>query len=70
MRVNFSTAEYQFSHGRQPRGIGLWAFELRLKDGARHTYWSKNPISYSDAKREVSRYVRANSCCSDVKVLP
>jgi hypothetical protein len=24
--VEFSTTEYQFSHGKQPRGYGSWAF--------------------------------------------
>lgn len=26
MRVQVSTSEYQFSHGKQPRGSGYWAF--------------------------------------------
>ena len=27
-RVEFSTNEYEFSHGKQPRGRGSWAFEI------------------------------------------
>lgn len=28
MRVDFATTEFEFSHGRQPRGFGSWAFSL------------------------------------------
>ncbi len=28
IRVNFSSTEYQFSHGHTPRGRGSWAFEV------------------------------------------
>lgn len=26
MAVRFSTSEFEFSHGRKPRGEGMWAF--------------------------------------------
>lgn len=26
--VQFTTSEYRFSHGREPRGYGAWAFEI------------------------------------------
>lgn len=25
--IEFSTTRYEFSHGRKPRGRGMWAFE-------------------------------------------
>lgn len=28
MRVN--TSNFQFAHGKQPRGTGLWAFEFKM----------------------------------------
>lgn len=32
-RVEVSTTEYQFAHGRMPRGRGLWFFTMRLRPG-------------------------------------
>jgi hypothetical protein len=28
MKVEFSTEEFEFSHGRKPRGTGHWLFEI------------------------------------------
>ena len=38
MRVE--TSEYQFSHGRKPRGFGLWFFELTTPKGKREFIYS------------------------------
>lgn len=54
----FITTEYQFSHGKKPRGFGHWAFIPA------DSYWPKEIPSdgiawahgtYTDAKREVAR---------------
>jgi len=31
MKIN--TTEYEFSHGKKPRGYGLWVFEVTGTDG-------------------------------------
>lgn len=59
MRAEFITTDYQFSHGKKPRGVGTWAFVP-----ADHA-WPGNTMphdgiawawgSYSDAKRDVMR---------------
>lgn len=28
MRIELETREYQFAHGKKPRGTGLWAFKI------------------------------------------
>ena len=29
MKINFMTREYEASHGKKPRGKGLWWFEIQ-----------------------------------------
>jgi len=33
MRARLNTAEYEFAHGRRPRGRGHWALEIRCQNG-------------------------------------
>jgi len=28
MRIEIKTSQYEFSHGKKPRGPGAWAFEI------------------------------------------
>lgn len=46
------TNQYQFSHGRQPRGWGLWAFEV---GGETFTYTGH----YGEAKRAAFEFARS-----------
>lgn len=52
MATEFDTREYRFSHGREPRGRGAWAFEVNG-----HTVWAqKNGImsmTYTEAKKAI-----------------
>lgn len=76
--IRVETSTYEFSHGKQPRGIGYWGFEIT---------WAKNPAwpnaktsqvwknaSYSEAKAaalaEVSRCANMGLMASSVSVLP
>ena len=45
MTVQVSTTEYQFSHGKRPRGEGSWAFFFTDA----HVFWFTG--KYADAKR-------------------
>jgi len=45
MTVYVSTTEYQFSHGKQPRGTGNWAFFFTDA----YVFWFNGP--YGAAKR-------------------
>jgi len=62
MAEKVSTTEYRFSHGKEPRGSGLWWFEI---DGESVSYTG----SYAVAKDSAIRYARTKSA-SVVKVLP
>lgn len=51
MRV--STTQYQFSHGKQPKGRGLWAFDVKLHSGSTRTEFATSGQTLAQAKREV-----------------
>ena len=35
IQFEFDTREYEFTHGRAPRGYGGWAFDFRTSDGGK-----------------------------------
>jgi hypothetical protein len=58
MYAEFKTTEYEFEHGRKPRGFGTWAF--LPADGHWHLSAPLDgPVmitdSYSNAKRECAK---------------
>lgn len=50
-----STSQYEFAHGRQPRGTGTWAFFF---DRNTQAFWVPN-ASYSEARRQAVQAARA-----------
>jgi hypothetical protein len=48
--IHFSTIEYELSHGKKPRGCGLWIFATK-RDGSGTRFVSTNP--YTLAKADV-----------------
>ncbi len=48
MKIEVSTTNYEFSHGKKPRGFGTWAFESFCNDGI-VTVWHRG--AFADAKR-------------------
>jgi len=38
------TNQFQFAHGKQPRGVGLWAFNFVLPGGRQVTLWHNGPF--------------------------
>jgi len=75
-RFTFETREYEFSHGRRPRGDGCWAFKLVAvfgQDGVdlNQVYYASGTLG--EAKRKFERQIRQEYAhCSHViaKVLP
>lgn len=70
MRIEFNDTQYQFSHGRTPRGRGSWAFEIRGLDGI---HFSPS-MTYGEAKRwmreQAKQVVPAGAAVVRVEVLP
>ena len=66
MKIRVSTTEYEFSHGRKPRGRGSWAFDL----GAifpKATLWFCG--TYTEALKSATRAAKEHKV-DFVKVLP
>ena len=58
MTITFSTREYEFSHGRKPRGRGGWAFTF---DDSEKIIWTiPSSMTYADARKWARDYARAN----------
>lgn len=62
MSVIVSTSNYEFTHGKKPRGRGYWCFDIAGKD-----FWvpkdgsGEGAVMYSEAKkRAVSEAVKQN----------
>ena len=55
VRVEVSTVDFEFAHGRTPRGRGTWAFtfdQRHYRDVlSAEVFWS-TPGTYSEAKRQ------------------
>ena len=60
--VTIRTSQYVFSHGREPRGWGMWVFEI---DGERFCHAGK----YSDAKKSAVAMARVRNATT-VTVMP
>ncbi len=46
MTFDFSTREFRFSHGKEPRGFGGWAFSIEGSEPV----WAPSS-TYADAKK-------------------
>jgi hypothetical protein len=46
MKINVYTHKFKFSHGKEPRGRGWWAFDI-----AGETVYTKRSMTYADAKK-------------------
>lgn len=62
--LNFSTLRYERSHMKQPRGRGLWIFEL--PDGRRYDAFG----TLTGAKAIVKTYLKENGYSGTVYVMP
>ena len=49
--MQVSTSNYEFTHGKKPRGYGQWAFFF---DGESAPFWYTG--SYAEAKKMAIRY--------------
>lgn len=52
--IEFDTREYEFSHGRKPRGHGLWGFR---RPGSQEITWLTGTLSECRAQLAAGRWV-------------
>jgi hypothetical protein len=57
-QVEFSTFEFEFAHGRLPRGRGSWGFALDRDFSIEDVMWVPGVLTYAEACREVRRVAR------------
>ena len=55
--VDFDTTQYEFAHGRQPRGRGGWAFQEGDRRSTSPLFWANG--TYSEAKRQAREHFTA-----------
>ena len=58
MAVRVHTTDFEFAHGRKPRGEGTWAFFFHRRATTEHAFWANG--SYSEAKRQAVEYAKAH----------
>jgi len=47
--IDIITSNYRFSHGREPRGRGSWAFQFGTPDA--EPVWCPGSVTYATARR-------------------
>ena len=52
MAINVETHVYEFSHGKKPRGKGLWAFSILRSPGVYTPFVASRAMSYGEACQE------------------
>jgi len=58
MNILVDTVDFQFAHGRKPRGNGSWAFFFKRNADVDDAFWFYG--TYADAKRAAIAHAKAN----------
>ena len=45
---------YEREHDKAPRGLGLWAVEVRYMDGSKVLVWASQTMNLGEAKKELA----------------
>ncbi len=56
MSITVSTTQFEFSHGKKPRGTGLWAFDI---EGWPVPYFAPTELTYAQAKQHAIAHARS-----------
>ncbi len=62
--IYFSTRKFKISHGKEPKGFGMWAFETEAGQTLFHTG------TFSQAKKSIRERVKHLSGNGLINVLP
>jgi hypothetical protein len=68
MSITVSTTQYQFSHGKHPRGQGYWGFKL-CTDNSSEIFWSNPCQQYSSALKD-ARTLAVSRRAHTIVVMP
>ena len=50
MKVRVHTTDFEFAHGRKPRGEGTWAFFFDRRASVEQAFWATG--SFTEAKKQ------------------
>ena len=66
MTIHFSTTEFEFSHGRKPRGYGYWGFFFGV---TKNVWFAPNVCDFAAAKKAAREEAKRRDC-DEVSVAP
>lgn len=55
--VSYSTSQYEFAHGKKPRGSGYWAFFFDGERNSDTAFWFNGP--YGAAKEAAKKWAQS-----------
>lgn len=59
--VEFNTSDFQFSHGRAPRGFGSWAFFFERNAPVEQAFWV-HQATFAAARKAAAQEARRRGC--------
>jgi hypothetical protein len=68
MRKSFDTTIYEGSHGKLPRGEGMWIFSIRNRRGRRELYFA--PYGTLTAAKTHAKEFFKNSSADIIHIMP
>lgn len=65
----FSTRDYKYSHDKEPRGKGFWAFSLKGKNEP--VYWANEDkaITLTEAKKKAENHYKSQGITHGIIVI-
>jgi hypothetical protein len=67
--VRFNTTEFEFSHGRRPRGFSYWGFFFGDAKRTENVWFVPNVCNFADAKKAAREEAKRRDC-GEVHVAP
>jgi hypothetical protein len=57
LQIEFTTTEYQYTHGKKPAGYGLWAFAEVISSGSGKEIFAPHSMTLTQAKKWLKQYL-------------
>lgn len=58
MKLEISTRQFEFAHGKKPRGFGHWAFFFNGVTAIDLAFWAQG--TYAEAAKQARAHAKAN----------
>lgn len=67
MRIEFTTRDYEASHGRRPRGKGIWWFDI---EGFEFQSFGTLTEAKKECRKKIRETIPESKCTVYVSVMP